>query len=88
MILFCNVQRTKLFVDSGVNLGGNDGLFSTGGKNGALQTNMTKFIRNIIGLRYYTEKNKLKVRTQYDEPDLNKCQKSGPKTPIASKVIP
>ena len=38
MILFCNVQRTKLFVDSGVNLGGNDSLFSTGGKNSALQT--------------------------------------------------
>merc|ERR1740116_153824 len=35
MILFCNVQRTKLFVDSGVNLGGNDSLFSTGGKDSA-----------------------------------------------------
>ena len=27
----------KLFVDSGVNLGGNDSLFSTGGKNSALK---------------------------------------------------
>ena len=26
--------------------------------------------------------------TQYDEPDLNKIQKAGPKTPTASKVIP
>ena len=26
--------------------------------------------------------------TQYDEPDLNKSQKSRPTTPTASKVIP
>ena len=26
--------------------------------------------------------------SQYDEPDLNKSQKSGPKTPPALKVIP
>ena len=25
---------------------------------------------------------------QYDEPDLNTSQKTGPKTPTASKVIP
>ena len=48
IILFCNVQRTKLFVDSGVNLGGNDSLFSTGGKNSALQTKIwqNSIIRN------------------------------------------
>merc|ERR1740116_529500 len=52
MILFCNVQRTKLFVDSGVNLGGNDSLFSTGGKNSAhnvsaLSSGVIAFISNI-----------------------------------------
>jgi len=31
----CTAPAVQLFVDSGVDLGGNDSLFSTGGKNGA-----------------------------------------------------
>jgi len=35
LIRRCTAPAVQLFVDSGVDLGGNDSLFSTGGKNGA-----------------------------------------------------
>ena len=40
------------------------------------------------GMHIYIASGKSTPWSQYDEPDINKKQKSRPKTPIASKVIP